>query len=116
MQPIYRSDGEAVAVVHRGHLYNIDGEWIGVLIGAEIYGHNGEYIGFLSEDRRLLRTRRPPKKQQIRQPPLPPHLKGIPERFPLAPLFKQLPYGLIDIFEEFPNRYKYIAEVRSDMD
>lgn len=116
MQPIYRSDGEAVAVVHRGNLYNIDGEWVGVLIGAEVYGHNGEYIGFLSEDRRLLRTRRPPHRNRIVQPPLPPRLKGIPERFPLAPLFKQLPFNLIDIFEEYPNRYKYIAEVRQDMD
>ena len=116
MHPIYRSDGEPAAVVHCGHLYNIDGEWIGFLRGAQVYGYTGEYIGYLSEDRRLLRLRRPADWPPLSPPPLPDRLTGIPEHFPLAPLFKQLPFSIIDIFEEFPERFKYVSEQRPDLD
>jgi len=117
MQPIYRSDGATVAIVHCGYLYNRDGEWIGFLRGAEVYGSNGDYLGFLTEDRRLLRTRRPPQQEPLPPPPFwPPRLRRVPERFPLAPLFKQLPFGLIDVFEEFPERFKYVSELRPDLD
>lgn len=117
MQQIYRSDGEVVGIIHRGHLYNIDGEWIGFLSGAEVYGITGEYLGYLSSDRRLLSTRRPPKKAPKRPPASwPPRLRGVPERFPLAPLFRQLPYAVIDVFEEYPERFKYISDLRPDMD
>jgi len=115
MQPIYRSDGEVVAIVHQGHLHNIDGEWIGFLRGAEVFGFNGEYIGYLSEDRRLLRSRRPPKRELIPPPTLPTRLRGIPERFPLATLFKQLPYSTIDVFEEYPEQFRYVSDLRPDI-
>ena len=117
MHPIYRSDGEVVAVVHRGYLYNIDGEWIGQLRGAEVFGASGEYMGYLSQDRRLLRKRNPTKRPHVPPPtPWPSSLKSIPERFPLATLFKQLPFSVIDVFEEFPERFRYISELRPDLD
>ncbi len=117
MEPIYRSDGQVVALVHRGNLHNVDGEWIGFLLGAEVYGATGEYIGYLSDDRRLLRSRRPPQQLPVTPPESwPPRLRGIPERFPLARLFRQLPFGLIDVFEEFPDRFKYVSELRPDLE
>ncbi len=116
MVPVYRSDGEPIAVIHLGGLYNIDGEWVGDLRGQEVYGINGEYVGFISQDHRLLRARRPPDRPAITPPAVPPRLRGIPVRFPLAPLFKQLPYDVIDVFEENPERFKYVSELRPDMD
>ena len=116
MQPIYRSDGQVVAVVHQVHLYNVDGEWIGTLRGAEVYGITGEYLGYLSEDRRLLRVRRPTERTPIVPPPMPARLRDIPGHFPLAPLFKQLPFGLIDVFEEFPEQFTFVSDLRPDME
>lgn len=116
MHPIYRSDGQAVAVVHRGNLYNVDGDWLGCLRGAEIFGFEGDFLGTLSEDRRLLRSRRPPQRERIPPPDRPLRLRGIPEMFPLAPMFKQLPYGTIDVFEEFPHLFDYVGETRQDLD
>ncbi len=117
MQPIYRSDGAAVAVIHRGHLYNIDGEWIGFIRGANVYDVAGSYLGYLTDDRRLLRNRRPSNEPDETPPDaFPPRLRGIPSHFPLAPLFRQLPYGIVDVFEEFPHRFKYVSELRPDME
>ena len=54
MEPIYRSDGEWVAVYEKGHVFNVDGEWLGFVRGRELYDTSGQYVGFLSDDRRLL--------------------------------------------------------------
>lgn len=117
MEPVYRSDGEVVAVIHEGNLYNIDGAWIGVLLGAEVYGFGGEYIGYLNVERRLLRSRRNPDREPIAPPEkLPRHLRGMPEFFPMAPLFKQLPYSVIDVFEEYGEKFTFISSLRPDLD
>jgi hypothetical protein len=116
MEPIYRTNGSVAAVVHRGHLYNTDGEWIGFLRGAEVYDPGGEYVGYLSEERRLLRRRTPPDRPRLGVPPRPPRLRGISSRFPLAPLFPELPHSIIDLFEEHPERLRHISATRPDLD
>lgn len=116
MHPIYRSDGQVIAVVHQGNLYNVDGDWLGCLQGAEVFGFEGEYLGTLSEDRRLLRSRRPGQRERIPRPEPAPRLRGIPEMFPLAPLFSQLPYGVVDVFEEYPHLFDFVGETRQDLD
>lgn len=116
MEPIYRSDGEWVAVYHKGHVFNVDGEWIGFVVGREVYDNGGLYIGFLSDDRRLLRTRtRPTDKPRKTPPPRPPR-PNIPASMPLAPLLRALPYSIIDMFEEYPEKLMFISETRPDMD
>ena len=69
MIPIYRSDGEWVAVYTTGNLYNIDGEWLGFTVGRELYDPMGEFVGFLSDDKRLLRSRAEPRDKTRRRPP-----------------------------------------------
>jgi hypothetical protein len=116
MVPIYRTDGEWVAVYQKGNLFNVDGEWIGFVKGRDVYDTSGMYLGFLSDDRRLLRTRsRPPTRARL-QPSPRPETPEIPANMPLAPLLPSLPYSIIDLFEEMPERLSFVSETRPDMD
>lgn len=116
MVPIYRSDGEWVAVYTQGNIFNIDGEWLGFVVGREVYDPAGLYLGFLSDDKRLLRKRslslRPPHIDPPSRPPRP----DIPANVPLAPLMRELPHQIIDMFEEHPERLIYVSETRPDME
>jgi hypothetical protein len=116
MIPIYRSDGEWVAVYQNGYLFNVDGEWIGFVHGREVFDTSGLYLGFLSDDRRLLRKRVEPDIRPHLQPPPEPERPDIPANMPLAPMLRSLPYQIIDMFEEFPDRLTYISETRPDME
>jgi hypothetical protein len=116
MIPIYRTDGEWVAVYEKGHVYNVEGEWIGFLVGREVFDPAGLYLGFMSDDKRLLRKRSisstPPHHTP---PPRPPRIR-IPANMPLAPIMRELPHQIIDMFEEFPERLNFISETRPDME
>jgi hypothetical protein len=116
MVPIYRSDGEWVGVYLDGYIFNVDGAWIGFVSGREAFDTAGQYLGFISDDRRLLRKRslsnRPPRLVSPERPPRP----RIPASMPLAPLMRQLPHQIIDVFEEYPDRLIYVSETRPDMD
>jgi len=116
MEPLYRSDGDWVAVYLDGYIFNVEGEWIGFVSGREAFDTAGQYLGFVSDDRRLLRkrslSRRPPHLVPPERPPRP----RMPAHMPLAPLMRQLPHQIIDIFEEFPDRLMYVSETRPDMD
>lgn len=116
MIPIYRTDGEWVAVYTNGHIFNVDGEWIGFTVGRDVYDTGGLYLGFLSDDKRLLRKRtRPVDKLHLEPPPRPERPK-LPANMPLAPLLPSLPHQIIDMFEEYPERLIYVSETRPDMD
>lgn len=116
MEPIYRSDGEWVAVYAEGNIFNVDGEWLGFVAGREVFDPAGQYLGFLSDDRRLLRkrslSRRPPRLQAPERPKRP----KLPASMPLAPMMRQLPHQIIDMFEEYPERLMYVSETRPDME
>lgn len=114
--PIYRSDGEWVAVFHQGHLFNTDGEWLGFAVGRELFDPNGYYLAFLSDDQRMLRKRSVIEEPRWVKPPSRPQSPKIPSGAPLPPMFRNLPYSMIDMFEEFPERFSFISETRPDMD
>ena len=116
MIPIYRSDGEWVAVYKKGHIFNVDGEWLGFVVGREVFDTGGSYLGFLSDDKRLLRKRTRPIDRPMHTPPPTPERPNIPANMPLAPLFRALPHQIIDMFEEFPEKLIYISETRPDME
>ena len=115
MQPIYRSDGEWVAVYDSGNLFNSDGEWVGFARGRDIYDTSGLYMGFLSDDRRLLRKRNPPDKPRLKVPNRP-ERPTLPANMPLSPMLRALPHHYVDMFEEYPDRLSYISDTRSDME
>jgi|SRR5688572_15841558 hypothetical protein len=116
MVPIYRTDGEWVAVYKDGHIFSTEGEWIGFIAGREVFDTAGQYLGFLSDDRRLLRKRTLSLEPPHQPPPPRPERPQMPVSMPLAPLMRELPHQIIDVFEEFPDRLLYIAETRPDMD
>lgn len=116
MEPIYCTDGAWVAVFQDGHLFTTDGEWVGFVIGREVFDPQGEYLGFLSDDRRLLRKRMISEPQPRKDPPAMPERPTLPAHMPLAPLMRELPFHIIDVFEEFADQLMYISETRPDME
>jgi hypothetical protein len=116
MQPIYRSDGEWVAVFIEGNIFNVDGEWLGFVSGRETFDSAGQYLGFISDDKRLLRKRSLSERPPRLQPPPRPERPRLPTSMPLAPLMRNLPHNIIDVFEEYPERLIYVSETRPDMD
>lgn len=116
MIPIYKTNGDWVAVYTGGHLFNVDGEWIGFVIGRQVFDPAGAYFGFLSDDKRLLRKRAVGRDLPSYTPPPTPPRPKIPSRMPLAPLLRELPFQIIDMFEEFPEKLMYVSETRPDMD
>lgn len=116
MEPIYRTDGAWVAVYQHGHLFNVDGEWLGFVVGREVYDPQGEYLGFLSDDRRLLRKRITRDELTRKKPPHAPQRPKIPATMPLAPLMRELPFHIIDVFEELGEKLMYVSETRPDME
>jgi hypothetical protein len=116
MVPIYRTDGEWVGVYYEGHLFNVEGEWLGFVVGREVFDTAGQYLGFLSDDKRLLRKRSLSRRPPRREPPTPPDRPQIPAFMPLAPLMRELPHQIIDVFDEYRERLSYVSETRPDMD
>lgn len=116
MIPIYQSNGAWVAVYHKGHIFNVDGEWLGFLVGREVFDPAGMYLGFMSDDQRLLRKRSISNEPPHHAPPPRPERPRIPATMPLAPLMRELPHQIIDMFEEYPERLIYVSETRPDMD
>ena len=116
MEAIYRTDGEWMAVYHKGHLFTVDAVWLGFVVGREVYDTGGEYLGFLSDDRRLLRKRTMTATPPRRKPPPRPERPEIPMVMPLSGLMRELPFHIIDVFEELEEKLQYISETRPDME
>ncbi|MEN8098249.1 MAG: hypothetical protein ABFQ89_04175 [Chloroflexota bacterium] len=116
MKPIFRSDGEVMAVEHQGHLYSVEGDWLGEIRGHAVITDNGRKLGYLSPDQRLLNERTPRgnerqvpgRRQRI--------LHSIPMSFKLPPMFKNIPFHIIDVFEEHPNLVQKARELRPDIE
>ena len=113
MRPIYSTPGDWVALLDQGHLYDTRGEWIGWLHGNEIYTRDGIYAGMLAGDGRVLRERIRPQRPR-RPAPTARRKVRPPATVPLAPLFAELPWRIIDVFEEEPEVFKYISDLRPD--
>ncbi len=114
MRPIYRTDGKWVAVLADGYLYDTLGEWIAWLHGNEVYSLEGEYVGYLSQDSRILRARKYEPRPKLPVPPRP-FLIRVPSTVPLPPLFAELGYDTIDVFQESPDWAMMISERKPDL-
>jgi hypothetical protein len=113
MKPIYTTSGEWVAMLEGNYLYDTYGEWAGWVEGKDAYTRDGEYAGFLSNDGRLLRERVRRRRAIRPAPPPPPKLKP-PSKVPLAPMFSELPWNQVDVFEENPDFFRHISELKPD--
>jgi len=113
MRPIYSTNGEWVALLHEGNLYDTRGEWIGWLQGKEVYTRDGIYAGVLWDDGRIVCERVRPRRPRIPVPRAPLKIRP-PAIVPLAPLFAELPWRMIDVFEEEPEVFTYVSDLRPD--
>lgn len=95
MQPIYRSDGEWVAVYDQGHLFNVDGEWLGFVVGRDLFDPMGRYVGFLSNDRRLLRQRTAKTDPPVASPQNGRYAPSFPPMSPWLPCSLPYPIALL---------------------
>lgn len=110
---IYRTNGEWMATLYEGNLFDTMGEWVGWLEGSDVYKLDGEYVGYISRDGRLLRRRVLPYHKR-RRPPIQRPRFQTPSSVPLAPLFAELSYDTIDVFEENPDIFALVGELRPD--
>ncbi len=116
---IYTTRGDWAAVVWQGHLYDPTGDWIGYLSGRNVFSAEGEYMGYLSDDQRVLRKRVLETefvKPTAKVPTPPPGKPPIPSTVPLPPQMRELTFDLVDMFDEFPERFKMVSDSRQDMD
>ncbi len=102
-----------MAILFEGSLFDTLGEWIGWLDGDDVYALDGEYVGYLSEDGRLLRPRVLPYRQR-RRPPLQQPRFQPPAGVPLPPLFRELSFDTVDVFEESPAVFGLVSDLRPD--
>ena len=117
--PIYTTSGDLGAFLVYPYLYNPQGEWIGyVTTEREVYSVLGNYVGTLTPDPRILRKRSYDFSKPRQNPPQPQPRIRVPATVPLPPLMAELPYTMIDILEDEPERLSTIDfdEMREDMD
>jgi hypothetical protein len=115
--PVYNTNGDWSALIIHPYIYNTLGEWIGWLSDdGEVFDVEGNYVGWLSDANRILR-KRGTNKLDKRDPPEPPSNLRAPATIPLPPLMPMLPYGVLDVFEEEPERLHTIdtGELKEDM-
>lgn len=112
-KPIYRTDGQWMAVLYEGNLFDTMGEWVAWLDGSDVYSLDGEYVGFISGDGRLLRQRVLPYHKRRTPPTERPPFKPL-KMVPLPPMFAELSYSFVDVFEEEPEIFALVHDLRPD--
>jgi len=117
--PIYTSKGEWSAFLVFPHLYSPVGEWIGwITPDRQVYDVDGVYVGYLTNEQRILRSRTLDGPLPSRTSPRPQHKVRPPATIPLPPMMAELPYDLVDVFAEEPERLHTVdtGEFKEDMD
>ena len=116
-KPIYTTNGDWSALIVMPYIFDTRGEWIGwVSSEDEVYDIDGSYVGWLTDEGRILRKRSTNKTEKLEAPDPPDSLRA-PATIPLPPLMRELPYGVIDVFEEEPGRLHTVdsGEFKEDM-
>jgi hypothetical protein len=117
--PIYTTQGDLGAYLVYPFIYNPQGEWVGwVTPQRDVYSVLGIYIGELTNDPRILRRRSFDFSKSRKEPPQPQQRIIVPVSVPLAPMMAELPFSMIDVLDEEPERLGTVDfnELREDMD
>ena len=117
--PIYTTPGDWSALLVFPHIYNSIGEWIGwVSPDRNVFDVDGVFVGWLSDEPRILR-RRIIEGDLLRRevPPRPGRIRP-PATVPLPPMMAELPFEIIDVLEEEPERLHTTdtGEFKEDLD
>ena len=117
--PIYNTSGDWSALLVFPYLFNTIGEWIGwITPDKQVYDVNGIFVGWLTEEPRILRRRIHDGPLLRRTPPDPPQRIRPPATVPLPKMMAELPFEIVDIFEEEPDRLHTTdaGELKEDME
>lgn len=117
--PVYTSRGDWAALVVYPYLFSVLGEWIGWLTPArQVYDVDGAYVGWLTDEPRILRKRTYDQTPPPSDPPEAPVRVRPPATVPLPPMMAELPFELIDVLEDEPERLHTTdsGELKPDMD
>jgi hypothetical protein len=117
--PIYTTSGDLGALMAYPYIYNTMGEWIGfVTAQREVYSVLGYFVGDLADGPRILRKRTYSFDKPRLEPPPQPSRISAPANVPLAPMMSEVPFSLIDVLEEEPEKLSTLdaGELREDMD
>ena len=117
--PIYTTVGDCAATLVFPHLFNTFGEWIGwITPDRQVYSVLGLYIGWLTDEPRILRRRVHDGPVPRLEPPTRPSRIRSPATVPLPPMMAELPFEIIDVLYEEPERLHTIdsGELKKDMD
>jgi hypothetical protein len=117
--PIYSTPGDWVALMVFPYLYNTVGEWIGwVTADRQVYDTDGIYVGWVTTEPRILRKRTYDAALERQPPPPPPERIRPPATVPLPPMMAGLPFEVVDVMEEDPDRLHTMdhGELKEDVD
>jgi hypothetical protein len=117
--PIYTTRGDWAALLVYPHVFSTIGEWIGfVNPQREVFDTDGVYVGWLTSEPRILRKRILEDELLRREIPSIPGKVRPPATVPLPPMMAELPFEIIDVFEEEPDRLHTsdTGEFKEDME
>jgi len=117
--PIYTSRGDWAALLVFPHVFSTVGEWIGwITPDRQVYDVDGIYVGWLTGEPRVLRKRTYDQPPARKEPPAAPGKVRPPASVPLPPMMAELPFELVDVLEEEPDRLHTIdtGELKEDVD
>lgn len=117
--PIYTTSGDLGAYLIYPYIFNPLGEWIGyVTSGREVFSVLGHFVGKITDDPRILRRRSYDFTIPRQSPPPPQPRITVPATVPLAPMMSELPFSMIDVLEDEPERLSTVDfdDLREDMD
>jgi hypothetical protein len=117
--PIYTTRGDWAALLVFPHVFSTLGEWIGfVTPEKDVFDTDGVYVGWITNEPRVLRKRI--LEDELKRTKLPSYPSKVrpPATVPLPPMMAELPFEVIDVFEEEPDRLHTTdtGEFKEDMD
>lgn len=113
---IYNTKGDWEATLFDKYFFDLTGDWVAWLDGTEVFTCDGEYAGYLSRDQRILRKRVKPSMPLRNDIPSHPGQPALPPRAPLPPMFAELSFSEVDMFDWDPDIFKRASDLRPDMD
>ena len=117
--PIYTTRGEWAALLVFPYVFSTVGEWIGFVTGSrEVYDTDGVYVGWITNEPRILRKRIIENELKRSDIPAFPSKIRPPATVPLPPMMAELPFEIVDVFEEEPDRLHTTdtGEFKEDLD
>jgi hypothetical protein len=117
--PIYTTPGDWAALLVFPFVFNTVGEWVGwITPDRQVFDVQGVWVGWLTTEPRILTRRIHEGPLPRRDPPKSPGKIRPPATVPLPPMMAELPFEIVDVLDELPEKLHTIdtGEFKEDMD